>query len=360
MNPIKTAFWNVENLFDTTASPIATDLEFTPDEGWTEQALDAKVANLATIINAMHGGEGPDLLGLCEVENRAVVEKLVARTGRTDLEIAHIDQADIRGIDTCLVYSNRIFKKPKVSKEKDKSDVWGHLVHFRYPTRDIFEVRLELKDSSQELFVLVNHWPSRRQGRFESEPHRITVAEHCGRIVDGILRYSREEFEAVANGGPTLEELNARWRRNVLIMGDLNDEPWDRSVVDYLSAGKDEDRIEQVLTKTDRQLKNYIGSRAFLFNYMWPMAAVPDRGSHFFSSQDSPNTMNVLDQFIASHGLYFGKSGLRVDRSSVEIFTGGGIATSGKKRPKKFDRKTGKGFSDHFPITCRIDVSAEV
>jgi|CXWL01.1.fsa_nt_gi endonuclease/exonuclease/phosphatase family metal-dependent hydrolase len=357
MAAIKTAFWNVENLFDTTASDIATDLEFTPNEGWTPEAFEAKVKNLASIINLLNGGSGPDLLGLCEVENLGVVQQLVAATGRTDLEIAHIDHPDVRGIDTCLVYSNKLFKKPKVHKVKEKSDVWGHLVHLRFPTRDIFQVRLQLKGTGQELHVLVNHWPSRSRGRFESEPHRITVAEHCGRIVDEIVRFPRKEFETVPGSTSlSLAELNARWDRNVLVMGDFNDEPWDRSVVNNLSAGKDEDRIEQALTESNRKLKDYLETRASLFNYMWPVAAEPDRGTHFFSSPGNPNTMNVLDQFAASRGLHFGHSGLRLNRASVEIFTGGGMATGGKKRPKEFNRKTGKGFSDHFPITCLIDI----
>lgn len=74
MSAINIAFWNVQNLFDTTASPIATDLEFTPEQGWTDEVFDIKVANIASIIRQMHGGTGPDLLGLCEVENKEVVE----------------------------------------------------------------------------------------------------------------------------------------------------------------------------------------------------------------------------------------------------------------------------------------------
>jgi len=70
MTEIKVAFWNVQNLLDTTASPIAADLEFTPEQGWTTEVFAIKVTNLAKIIKQMHGGAGPDLLGLYEVENK--------------------------------------------------------------------------------------------------------------------------------------------------------------------------------------------------------------------------------------------------------------------------------------------------
>ena len=76
MAEIKVAFWNVENLFDTVASPIAADLEFTPANGWTDEVFAVKVKNVASIIRQMHGGAGPDLLGLAEVENKGVVEEI--------------------------------------------------------------------------------------------------------------------------------------------------------------------------------------------------------------------------------------------------------------------------------------------
>jgi hypothetical protein len=99
MTNIKVAFWNVHNLFDTTASPIATDLEFIPEQGWTEEVFAIKVANLATIIKQMHGGAGPDLLALCEVETREVVEERMAQIGRSDYRLALVDSPGIRGID---------------------------------------------------------------------------------------------------------------------------------------------------------------------------------------------------------------------------------------------------------------------
>src|SRR5262245_46136604 len=99
MAGIKIAFWNVQNLFDTTASEIAADLEFTPEQGWTNEVFDVKVANLASIIKKMHAGTGPDLLGLCEVENKGVVQRLMTEIGRADYRLAHVESPDIRGID---------------------------------------------------------------------------------------------------------------------------------------------------------------------------------------------------------------------------------------------------------------------
>ena len=349
MPNIKVSFWNVENLFDTTASEIAADLEFTPANGWTQAAYDAKVKNLAAIIKQMHGGLGPDLLGLCEIENKKVVQDLIDEIGRADYRVAHVDSPDIRGIDTTLVYSNQVFKDPQ------PSDMKGHLVHLRYPTRDIFQVRLEVKANTSELNVLVNHWPSRRRGQYESEPMRITVAEHCGRLVDEILKFPRADFLALPDTNASLMKLNERWNRNVLVMGDLNDEPFTRSVLDYLLGSKDLDHVEEELKpgggKKIPEAKVYIGGKAYLFNCMWPKLGQPDKGSFYFSS--ATNSMNLLDQFFVSRGLFYGVQGLKIDPASVEIFTPAAMTTP-KGRPRPFDRKTKKGYSDHFPVQAVI------
>src|SRR4051812_49089761 len=103
------AWWNVENLFDTADDPAVTgDEEFTPDgpKKWDEARLKRKLANLAGVIKKMNGGKGPDVFGVCEVENKSVVERLV--TDLADLgrryRVVHKDSPSERGIDTAIVY----------------------------------------------------------------------------------------------------------------------------------------------------------------------------------------------------------------------------------------------------------------
>ncbi len=348
MSRLKVAFWNLQNLFDTIVSDIGADLEFTPEKGWDEQALNNKVANLAAIIRSMFEGSGPDLLGICEIENRRVADKLLQEIGRDDYKLAHVESPDIRGIDTSLIYSDAILKLI--------DDPKAHLVHLRYPTRDIFQVNMRILENDAEMMVLVNHWPSRRRGNYESEPYRITVASYCGQIIDGILKFPRDEFLAMPDTEATLQRLNERWNRNVLLMGDFNDEPFNRSLLDELQAASGEDKLEEELkASAGRETPapdRYLKAQAYLFNGMWPFLGMPDVGTHYFSG--AVNTMNVLDQFILSRGLYYGLQGLRLDPQSIEIFTPEPMTTA-KGRPKAFDKGTKKGFSDHFPITALID-----
>lgn len=348
MPMIRAAFWNLQNLFDITASEIATDLEFTPAEGWDQSAFDTKVARLAEVISLMHAAQGTDLLGICEIENRAVAEILIAATGRPDFRLAHSEAPDIRGIDTALIYSNDVFElvEPPVA----------HSVAVRFPTRDIFQVRLRVRANGAEITVFVNHWPSRRQGLFESEPHRITVAQLCGRLVDEVVKFSRKEYESLPDAPGTFTLIQERFNRNVLVMGDLNDEPYNRSVVDYLQAARDLDRVEENLRKPNNSEKiataDYLSRKVFLFNCMWPVVGQADLGSHFFSG--GTNTMNVLDQFAVSRGLLFGEQGLRLVPDSARI-SRPPVMTSSKGRPRAFDKKTHVGYSDHFPIEMEIE-----
>lgn len=353
---INVAFWNLQNLFDIEASKLASDLDFTPVNGWDRRAFETKVSNLAEVIRLMFNGQGPDLLGVCEIENERVGEILIKAIGRDDYALAHVEHPDIRGIDTSLIYSKRIF-------EFDEEKTQGHLVNLRYPTRDIFEVHLKVKANNSDLVVMVNHWPSRSMGRLETEPFRMTVASHCGRLLDDNVKLARREYLALQDNEASLHELNNAWDRNVFIMGDLNDEPWDRSVLETLGGGFSVDHLEEPIKFARGCLpsyRSYAGKPAWLFNPMWSLVSQPDRGTHYFSR--ATQTMTMLDQFLLSRGLYFGHQGLHCEQSSpgipgVEIFRPD-IMRTRKGRPREFNRDNRTGYSDHFPILTTLNVLA--
>lgn len=355
---INVAFWNLQNLFDVEVSQIAADLEFTPVHGWDRRAFEAKVRNLAEVVRLMFDGKGPDLLGICEIENERVANILIDAIGRNDYGLAHVEHPDIRGIDTSLIYSKKMF-------EVDESKTAGHMVHLRFPTRDIFEVHMKVKSNDAELIVLVNHWPSRSRGRLETEPYRMTVASHCGQLVDRSVKLDRKEYLSLKDNEVSLHRLNAAWDSNVLVMGDLNDEPWNRSVMDILGGGFTVDHLEEAVRFSRGSLpsyKSYASRAAWLFNPMWSLMSEPDQGTHYYSR--ATQTMNMLDQFLLSRGLYFGLKGLKACRTpsdsdtesnvpQVEIFRPE-IMTTRKGRPREFRRENRSGFSDHFPITMSL------
>ena len=378
MADIKVAFWNLQNLFDSTASKIAADLEFTPDSGWTEEAVEKKIDRLVEGIATMFPSSdpakpgGPDLLGVCEIENEGLLRRLMEGMkdafGREDYTIAHHDAPDIRGIDCALIYSDDVFELA--------ANPEGYLVHFRYPTRDIFEVPLRVKDTGVELIVYVTHWPSRRGARRDSEPFRIAVASHLGRLIDAQLKLPREDLMLADRLASIADRLDAEWNRNILVMGDLNDDPFNASVMEELLATNSLDRIEEPLKipEDDRDIEEpgkrkrsdiakYLGVQAHLFNLSWEPVGRSGEGTIFWSKGDGGRTLQMFDQMIVSRSLALGLSGLRASSADFAIHRPKLLRTSQagdlekaphKIRPKKFDRKSGKGYSDHFPVTALI------
>ncbi len=228
MNEYYIAWWNVENLFNINNASerpeylqnrLAKELE-----GWDEAVLTKKLEQLAKIIKQMNNGKGPYILGLCEIENRNVLVKLVSHLNELHrtYDIVHADTRDSRGIDVAFIYDNEKFR----AKEK-----FSHHVLKRSATRDIFQVTLETTpqgaiitqpaagqpDSTQqsnELILIGNHWPSRMGGEYKSEPYRILAAETLAYWHERIVEIKGEDA-------------------NIIVMGDFNDEPYNRSIREY-------------------------------------------------------------------------------------------------------------------------------
>ena len=111
------AFYNLENLFDTIndvnkndeASPIM-EIKFNRSGIYKE-----KVSNMARVISEIgydFTNRPPTIIGICEVENRKVVEDLIAdeKLSKYNYGIVHYDSPDRRGIDVGLLYNKDIFE----------------------------------------------------------------------------------------------------------------------------------------------------------------------------------------------------------------------------------------------------------
>ncbi len=351
MGTINVAWWNLQNFFDTDDDPISKDFEYTAEHGWTEEVFKAKKANLAKALNAVHDDAGPELLAVCEIEKDELLEELIATMGNTHLKVVKDPSgtSDLRGIDVAMAYDNRKLKVVSQSKA-------SHVVHLRYRTRDIFEVVFEVKDTGEKLVVLANHWPSRSRGRYESEPLRIAVAEHVAFLVESHVKFTPVDYEKYRKQ-KKLKPVREKWETKVMVVGDLNDEPCDRSVVDHLRASNDLDRVVGPTNDIDGfedETAKYRGQDVFLFNATWKFFPQKNVGTYFIDSARGrgkfTNRYQVLDQLVASRGLISG-DGLKLDASTVDVFRDGSVAT-GSGRPRGFDKKRKKGTSDHLPQTA--------
>jgi len=315
------AWWNLENLFDEEHSPrrtekvarvIANDIA-----GWTPALRDRKVAQLASVIAQMNNGAGPDLLGVCEVENRFVLDLLAGALAGQPLgrqySIVHADTQDARGIDVAFLYDPGLLEAPA-------DEVFFHVVMRRNATREIVQVNFRTH-RGRTWAVFGNHWPSRSGGAFESSGYRHIAGE--------TLSYFHQRAREV-HGDAT----------PALAMGDFNDEPFDTSLVLHALSTRQRRRVVEA-------------DMPRFWNLMWPPAGIPD-GTFYFN-----NEPNQLDQFLANANMARQDSPIRVEANSVEILRFPGTLDPGAyPKPKPFGGM-GKpvdqdGFSDHFPIGVRV------
>ena len=310
--PYAIAFYNLENLFDTINVNGNYDLEYSPagEKVWNSKKYYSKQDNMAYCISRL-GKEvcplGPAVIGVAEVENRSVLEDLVKRgdLAKYNLQIVHYDSPDLRGVDVALLYNPFLFS---VVSSKPYPLTIPELPDFR--TRDVLLVS-GLMDG-EKFHILVNHWPSRRNGEKASRHLRVAAA--------GLNKYI---YDSIRIADPDAK---------VIIMGDLNDDPDNASVKDVLEAK----------AKMKDVKKNG------LFN---PMAELHAKGIGTLAYQDS---WNVFDQIMVSDNL------LGDDKSTfkywkVEIFNRDFlIQKEGKYKgyPLRTHSENAflNGYSDHFPV----------
>lgn len=218
------AFYNLENLFDTINSNGKYDLEFTPNgaKRWDTEKYNAKLNNMAYAISQIktkYTPFGPAIIGIAEAENRNVLEDLANNKQLKDwgLQIVHHDSPDRRGIDVGMLYNPELFKVLNVTNHRliIESDT-------TFRTRDQMCVTGLLAD--EKISVIINHWPSRLGGEHHSSHLREAAAALSKHIADSVWSVDPNQV--------------------VIIMGDLNDDPFNKSCAKILGAKKEKDNVE--------------------------------------------------------------------------------------------------------------------
>ncbi|MFY0594520.1 hypothetical protein [Roseivirga sp.] len=303
-------FYNVENLFDYFNDSTTLDEEFLPRGGryWTKERYLKKQASLAKTLIATGGWEPPELIGLCEIENRYVLNSLTGFTALKNVgyEIIHQDSKDRRGIDVAALYRPDKFKL---------IDYNYYAIKFPFDTtgrtRDILHVTGELPNK-ETLHFFVNHWPSKFGGEFETKPKRLFVAQFLKSKIDSVLNIEPDA--------------------NIIVTGDLNDEPNAESIIEGL----------EVKTEISEM------KRGELFNLMYPIMYLT--GTHSFE-----NRWSVIDHFIVNTKLLNRESNVSINNLNAQVFDMPFLimeGATGATRPFRTYQgpKYIGGYSDHLPI----------
>ena len=211
-------FYNVENLFDTIDDPLTLDDSFTPrgKHIWNYESYNRKLDHIAKVIgefNLNENSQGADMVGLCEVENILVIKDLIAHPilRILDYGIIHEDSPDRRGIDVGFIYKKSSFNPINYK-------LHTLLIHDKFENREYTRDQLVVHGflDNEEIFVLVNHWPSRRGGETRSRPYRKAAAQLTNKLIDSIR----------------LETPVPK----IIIMGDFNDNPLNDSFKNTLKT----------------------------------------------------------------------------------------------------------------------------
>jgi hypothetical protein len=307
-------FYNLENLFDTLDTPDKDDAEFLPNGSnkYNSYVYIDKLKNLSRVISELGTEMTPDgvaILGVAEIENRAVLEDLVVQAPlkNRNYKIVHEEGWDSRGVDVGLLYNPKYFRELKhdvihVDLKSDEGNT--------YYSRDILWVT-GILGGTDTLHVFVNHWPSRRGGT-SSIPKRNYAASLCKKVVDSL----------------TAVNPNVK----IFITGDLNDDPVNTSVKDILNA---RGKVKDV-------------KPGGLFNPMWTKYKSGD-GTLTYN-----DAWNLFDQTIISSGfLNKEQDGYFFHKAEVYkrayLLNREGRFKGSPFRCYSFGTYIG-GFSDHLPV----------
>ena len=310
------AFYNLENLFDTIndvtkndeASPMMELKENRSKVYWDK--ID-KLGSVIAQIGKDKSNTSPTILGVCEVENRAVIEDLVNsdRLKSKRYGIIHYESPDRRGIDVALLYQQRYFKP--VHHESFNPNIYRD--NRKVYTRDQLLVSGYLDD--ELIHVIVNHWPSRSGGEMKSRPLREKAAYQNTKIIDQIKE----------------KEKNPK----ILVLGDFNDDPINTSFKKVLKTKEKKNDVE------DGDLYN-------------PFERLFKKGYNTGGYRDN---ISMFDQIIITSALL---SKDEKDFTSYKMFNPAvfnkSFMTNKKGRYKgypfrsfSFGTYTG-GYSDHYPV----------
>lgn len=315
------AFYNLENLFDTIPNnPLGRDEEYTPagQKQWDGRKYWNKIHNLARAIanfTTKTTPNGPAFIGVSEIENRSVLEDLVKAVderlkaeGRKpwNLQIVHHDSPDRRGVDVAALYNPRYFRLHSVSNTP-----------LIIPNNPSFRTRDEMCVTGimggDTISVLVGHWPSRLGGQEQSSYLREAAAANCKHIADSLW--------------------SIRPNQGVIIMGDLNDDPMDKSCAKVLAAAKKPAGVE-------------------LHGFYNPFWSILDKGIGTLAYRSQ---WNLFDQIIVSGSLledHTGKQNLHYWKAQVNNFE---FLRDTEGQRQSYPLRTFasgvylNGYSDHFP-----------
>ena len=321
-------FYNQENLFDTCHDAGKNDYEYLPAKGWNGMKYTNKLKNMSRALADMGTDVLPNVgcsfIGLAEVENHKVLDDLTAQPPlkARNMKYVHIEGPDKRGIDCALLYNPQLFQ---VKNVKLVPYVQELAKDSAFKTRGFLTVRGEM--AGEDVAVIVCHWPSRFSGSF----YRESGARQTKAVKDSLLKENPQ--------------------MKVFVMGDMNDDPTNKSMHEVLRAKAE---IAEV-------------GEGDMYNPWYNILAKEGKGTLFYNG-----SWNLFDQIVMTPNLLNkpakdgkGKNGnAGKDYSSLKFWKNQVfrrdylIQQEGQYKGAPLRTKAGgrwlNGYSDHLPVVVYL------
>ncbi len=311
------AFYNVEKLYDFTDDPKnEEDDAYTPegDKKWTDKRYNKKIDQIAKVISSVNDKTQPCLIGLSEIENKKVLSDLVKneKISVQNYKYIHENSNDEGGLDVALLYNPNQFKYVSHKKIIVKSEeVDFELRDILYVTGIILPV--------DTVHVFVNHWKSRK-------------GKNTDDLRDNSAKTLKDEIKKIISNDK---------KAKIIIMGDFNDEPTDKSIYNILDANNKR-------KNTDKE---------DLYNLFYDMHNINNEGT--FIKKDK---WYMFDQIMVSQELIDEKSGLTTNFNGGKIFKPNWLLIDNSKADDLIPSKTYGGDtylggpSDHLPVYVIFEI----
>ncbi|MDD3823375.1 MAG: endonuclease/exonuclease/phosphatase family protein [Sphaerochaetaceae bacterium] len=302
--------YNVQNLFDQFVSGNEYP-EFTPEGGWSADAYRIRLERTAQAISQGHG-RIPDVVLLQEVEHERVLQELV-ETHLAKWGFRWYAATDERDSPVQLGMVSRYPIVESVS----------HRVH---GSRPILEGTVDL--GNEYLTILNVHAKSRKGGIEETEQQRMDTSRAIAARAKEVL--AANPFRAVMVAGDFNESADAA----------IREEGFDHALVPLDSPDCARQSYGGSLPVTGAVPPQGAWYTWWLDRSMTLMAKSP--GSYLYQG-----VWETYDQLLLSPAFF--------DGYGIEFLNGmvGAHAplTDDGGHPAAYDGRTGKGYSDHLPVS---------
>ena len=306
------SFYNVENLFSPDLPPVHhLDPTASGLKNWDEKRYRNKLSKIAHVFQLIEQEELvlPMLIGISEIQGQTPLEDLVLLPPfESNYGVIHYDSMDERGVDVALLFDKRkveiIFSEPityffeLVDQDPANYDT----------TRDVLHCKLKFQESIFNVFVL--HLPSKRERDINLPKRNYILAELRKKII----------------------EIQVATNEPVVICGDFNDNPDEKSMKDFLVHSNNE--------------KNLLNPSEYLF--------MNGEYSTFYYKNGL-----LFDQIILSTEFFNSDSQIHFVKAKVfnhEKLSNRNSKFSGRPFRTYAGTRYLGGYSDHFPVYVQLAI----